>query len=61
MFEKILPKNYFTAIENMHSCIKIAGFRYFQEADEDNKLLEGVWKGDQRLKNLTEVLEGLEL
>lgn len=27
--QMILPKNYFTAIEHMHSCIKVAGFNFF--------------------------------
>lgn len=33
MVEKTLPKNYFTAMEHMHSCIKTAGFNFFVESD----------------------------
>jgi len=31
--QKILPKNYFSAIEHMHACIKKAGFNYLLECD----------------------------
>lgn len=56
--QKYLPKNYFTAIDHMHKCIKIAGFNFFIEMDEDKKVTEGgVWRGEERLKNLTEILE----
>lgn len=59
--EKILPKNYFVAMEHMHSCIKMAGFNFFTELDEDNKIIEGHWKGEERIRNLTEILEQLQL
>ena len=26
--QKVLPKNYFTALEHMHACIKMAGFNF---------------------------------
>lgn len=57
VLEKLMPKNYFSAVEHMHKCIKIAGYNFFVEADEDHKLVElGIWRGEERLKNLTEVL-----
>lgn len=31
--QKYLPKNYFTSIDHMHKCIKIAGFNFFIEND----------------------------
>lgn len=46
MVEKTLPKNYFTAMEHMHSCIKTAGFNFFIESDEEKKLTQGSWRGD---------------
>lgn len=55
----VLPKNYFTASEHMHSCIKMAGFNFFEEMDEDGKVLKDFWQGEARLKNLTESLEQL--
>jgi len=27
--QKVMPKNYFSAIEHMHKCVKIAGFHFF--------------------------------
>ena len=54
--EKVLPKNYFTAMEHMHSCIKIAGFNFFEDSDEDHKVTQGLWNGEERLRNLTLVL-----
>lgn len=37
--QKALPKNYFTALEHMHKCIKIAGFNFLADTDEDKKVL----------------------
>jgi hypothetical protein len=59
--EKVLPKNYFSAMEHMHACIKIAGFYFFNDSDEDHRVTQGLWSAEERLKNLTEVLEGLQL
>jgi hypothetical protein len=45
----------------MHKCIKIAGFNFFVESDEDKKVVEGgIWRGEERLKNLTSILEEIE-
>ena len=51
--ELVLPKNYFTATDHMHACIRMAGFKFFQETDEDGKILQGLWQGEERLKNIT--------
>jgi len=51
--EKVLPKNYFTTMEHLHSCIKIAGYNFFHDHDEDNRVTQGLWTGEERLKNLT--------
>ena len=59
--QKYLPKNYFTALDHMHKCIKIAGYNFFVETDEDKKVVEGgIWRGEERLKNLTDILEQIE-
>lgn len=30
LLQRLLPKNYFSAVEHMHKCIKLAGFNFFQ-------------------------------
>ena len=40
----------------MHACIKIAGYNFFEDCDEDNRVTEGIWSGEERLKNLTIML-----
>jgi hypothetical protein len=58
--QKALPKNYFTALEHMHACIRRAGYHFLLEADDEKKVIEGgVWRGEERLRNLTEILEQL--
>ena len=29
MIQKVLPKNYYVAMEHMYACIKIAGYNFF--------------------------------
>ena len=55
--EQVLPKNYFVAIEHLHACLRIAGFNFFQEFDEDHRVTEGSLTPLERLKYLTETLE----
>lgn len=58
--QRALPKNYFTALEHMHTCIKLAGFHFLVETDDEKKVIEGgIWRGEERLRNLTEILEQL--
>jgi len=43
-----MPKNYFTTMEHVHQCIKIAGFNFFVESDDEKKIIEGgsnIWRG----------------
>ena len=46
MVQKILPKNYFEAIDHMHACIKMAGFNFFEDNDEDHRVTQGLWNGE---------------
>ena len=43
----------------MHACIRIAGFNFFEDSDEDFRVTQGLWNGEERLKNLTIMLEQL--